>query len=281
MKIFAADIGGTKIKYCISDEMGNFETFHEIDSESEKGGQFIINKLETVISEYTDIDAICISTAGQVDHKKGSIIYANENIPHYTGTRVKEIFEGRFNVPVMVENDVNAAALGEQYFGSGKGYSSFIFLTFGTGVGGGIILNSQLYRGADGIAGEFGHMITHPAGRPCNCGRNGCYERYASTSALVKEASKVDPACTNGRILFEKMKQSKELLQVFDSWTQEVAIGITNLIHIFNPKAVIIGGGIMEQDLSVSKVNEKVHELLIGSFSDVKILQSSLGNKAG
>ncbi|WP_042146596.1 ROK family protein [Paucisalibacillus sp. EB02] len=281
MKVFAADIGGTNIKFGISDEMGNFEEFHETDSESDKGGPFILKKLETIISEYPNIDVICISTAGQVDSEEGYIIYANDNIPNYTGTKIKQKLEERFQVPVMVENDVNAATLGEHYFGAGKKYSNLIFLTYGTGIGGGIVINSGLYKGLNGVAGEFGHMVTHPGGRSCNCGHAGCYERYASTTALVKEAIKVNSEYKNGRILFEKMAHDIELQRVFDNWTEEVAIGISNLIHIFNPAAVIVGGGIMEQNLSVIKVSEKVQDYIMDSFSDVKILKSSLGNKAG
>ncbi|CEG21416.1 Glucokinase [Planococcus massiliensis] len=282
MKIFAADIGGTKIKYCISDELGHFETFQEMDSESQNGGQAILKKVEDVIAMYSGIDAICISTAGQVDSETGCIIYANDNIPNYTGTRIKDILEGKFHVPVTVENDVNAAALGESYFGSGTIYSNFIFLTFGTGIGGGIVYDAKLNRGTNGIAGEFGHMIIHPDGISCKCGNAGCYECYASTTALIKEAEKVDPECSDGRILFEKIhNKNQRLIEVFDSWTKEVALGIVNLIHIFNPEAVIIGGGIMEQDLAVRKVSDKVHGLIIESFSDVKIVKSSLGNKAG
>jgi glucokinase-like ROK family protein len=282
MKIFAADIGGTKIKYCLSDEKGNLEEFHEMDTESIKGGPYIIQKLVNVISKYPDIAAISISTAGQVDSEEGYIIYANDNIPNYTGTRIKDLLEERFRVPVKVENDVNAAALGEKFFGNSSEHPDFLFLTFGTGIGGAIIMDSKLYRGAKGIAGEFGHMITHPNGLKCNCGNTGCYECYASTTALVNKALTIDASCTNGKILFSRIQANDEkIVSLFDEWTDEVALGIANLIHIFNPGAVVIGGGIMEQNLSVKSVSEKVNKLLINSFSDVKVIQSSLGNKAG
>ncbi|MFC4620308.1 ROK family protein [Camelliibacillus cellulosilyticus] len=282
MRIFAADIGGTKIKYCISNEEGIFEAYHEIDTESQKGGPYIIRKLEDVISAHPSIDAISISTAGQVDSEKGSIIFANDNIPNYTGTNIKDLLEDRFQVPVKVENDVNAAALGEKFFGDVRQYSNFLFLTFGTGIGGAIIIDSKLYKGAQGIAGEFGHMMTHPNGLPCNCGKYGCYECYASTTALVNAALKIDSECVNGRIIFEKIHmKDKKILSIFDAWTYEAAIGIANLIHLFNPNAVVIGGGIMEQNLSVKMVSEKVKALILKSFSEVRLLKSRLGNKAG
>ncbi|WP_449537910.1 ROK family protein [Ferdinandcohnia sp. Marseille-Q9671] len=282
MKIFAADIGGTSIKYGVNDESGKLVSFHEVETEREKGGPAIIQKLEDLITQYPDIDAISVSTAGQVNSEEGYIIYANDNLPNYTGTRIKDLLEAKCNVPVKVENDVNAAALGEKYYGVGKDYRDFLFLTFGTGIGGAIVIDSKLHRGVTGIAGEFGHANHYPNGIPCGCGKRGCYEQYGSTTALIREAKKVNPDCTNGRKLFEMIQDGDERLsEVFDTWTNEVALGIASLIHIFNPPCVILGGGIMEQDLSIKLVSEKVQQHIMDSYADVKILRSQFGNKAG
>ncbi|QUG40133.1 ROK family protein [Psychrobacillus sp. INOP01] len=282
MKIFAADIGGTSIKMCVTDENGNIMFFNEVETESKKGGPSLIQKLEDIISEYPGIDAISISTAGQVNSEEGYIIYANDNLPNYTGTRIKDLLESKFKVPVKVENDVNAAALGEKFYGAGKEYRDFLFLTFGTGIGGAIMIDSKLHRGVTGSAGEFGHMNHYPNGIHCGCGKRGCYEQYGSTTALLREVKKVNPNCTNGRQLFEMIQAGdKRLFEVFDTWTNEVALGIASLIHIFNPPCVILGGGIMEQDMSIKLVSEKVQQHIMDSYSDVKILRSQFGNKAG
>lgn len=282
MKIFAADIGGTSIKFGVTDDHGNFMFFNEAETEREKGGPYIIQKLQDLIAGYPDIEAISISTAGQVNNEEGSIIYANENLPNYTGTRIKDILEARFRVPVKVENDVNAAALGEKHYGAAKEYSDFLLLTFGTGIGGAIVINSKLYRGFNGSAGEFGHMNQYPKGIECGCGKKGCYEQYGSTTALIREAKKAVPGCTNGRQLFAMIQEGDQrLLEVLDTWANEAARGIASLIHIFNPPCVILGGGVMEQDLAIRLVSEKVYEQIMSSYSEVRIMKSQLGNKAG
>lgn len=282
MKILTADIGGTNTKICICDELGNIEQFKEYTTESHLGGPHVIQRLLETIAGYQDFDAIAISTAGQVNSEEGFIVFANENIPMYTGMKVRDIVTQQFNKPVKVENDVNAAALGEATFGAGQSFNDFLCLTFGTGIGGAIMINRQIYKGANGVAAEFGHMFTHPLTESKGDGRKPFYETYASTTALVNMAKQVDPECINGKIIFEKLnKGNKELEQILHSWVNEVAVGLASFIHIFNPAAIIVGGGVMEQDDLVRLVEVRTKSLIMESFSHVKIIKASLGNKAG
>ncbi|CAH1200577.1 Beta-glucoside kinase [Paenibacillus plantiphilus] len=283
MRILAADIGGTNTKIGICDEQGNMGQFKEYATESHKGGRHVVSRLLDQLAEYDyDYDAIAISTAGQVNAEEGSIVYANENIPNYTGTKLREMIEGRFHKPVKVENDVNAAALGEAAFGAARSFGDFLCLTFGTGIGGAIIINRQIYRGANGVAAEFGHIFTRPlAGMSGGAGRPH-YESHASTTALIRKAREADPECVDGKVFFDKISKGNVGLQhILHDWTAEVSLGLASLIHVFNPSAIIVGGGVMEQESLVRLVAEGTKAMVMPSFADVSIVKASLGNKAG
>lgn len=283
MKILCADIGGTSIKAAIVLETGNTIEFKEAPTESALGGSHVMENLIRLLRTYEeDYEAIGISTAGQVDSVKGEIIYANENIPGYTGMKVKAVLEEEFSLPVRVENDVNCAALGEAWFGAGKESEDLLCLTYGTGIGGSIIMDRKVYGGESGIAGEFGHMVIHPGGRDCNCGKKGCYESYASARILVQEAMKMDPDCDNGRKLFQRIQEGDVLMtELLDAWAKEVSYGLVNIIHIFNPALIVLGGGVLEQDLAFEAIRKHTFSLIMDSFKNVRLVKASLGNKAG
>jgi glucokinase len=282
MNILAADIGGTNTKIGICDEQGTITQFKEYSTEAHMGGLHLMERLLDQMESYHHFDAVAISTAGQVNAEEGCILYANENIPNYTGMKIKEIVENRFHKPVKVENDVNAAALGEAYFGAAKSFTDFLCLTFGTGIGGAIVINRQIYRGASGSAAEFGHIFTHPLSNMNGSMRKSYYETYASTSALIRMAQEADPEIVDGKGFFDKIQVGNDTLNhILHTWTAEVSVGLASLIHIFNPPAIIVGGGVMEQDDLVRLVEKQTKELIMESFLGVNILKASLGNKAG
>ncbi len=283
MRVLAIDIGGTSTKLSIVNKKGELFQFREMDSEAMQGADHLLRNITAVIKEnYTDFDAIGISTASQVNHQTGTIVYANENFPGYQGINVQAVFEANFGVPVKVENDVNAAALGEKFFGAGKAFRDFLCLTYGTGIGGAIVIDSTVYKGLNSVAGEVGHLVLHQGGLKCTCGCYGCYEMYGSTTALVKEAMKVNPNYVNGRKIFASIAGGdRELEEVLEKWVLEISTGLVSLTHIFNPPAIIIGGGIMEQDQLIEMIRKKTKSLMIDSFKDVQILKAKLGNQAG
>lgn len=279
MKILAFDIGGTEIKYALCDERFNLTESKSIPTNAHEGGAKIIERVVRIIKRFDGIDRVGISTAGQVDSQKGEIVYATDSIPGYTGTKIKEIIEAEAGIPTAVENDVNSAALGEAIFGAAKGYSDFICLTYGTGIGGAIYQNNKLFTGSSFSAGEFGHMITHAGGKSCTCGGCGCYEAYASVTALVKSiADKLDMEM-NGREIFENFANA-EIKNLIDSWIDEIVLGLLSLTYIFNPALIIAGGGIMNETYITDEINNRLQKLLMPSFRNVKVVKAQMGNDA-
>lgn len=282
MKIITFDIGGTNIKYALCDENFRLTDKHSIPTCAEKGGQFIINRVIEIIEQYDNIDRVAISTAGQVDSENGIVIYSTDNIPYYTGMMVKKIIENKTGIPTYVENDVNAAALGEAKFGSAKNVNDFICLTLGTGIGGAIYLNGKLYKGTGSSAGEFGHIITHAGGRPCTCGGEGCFEQYASSKALLMAVEKVAGRKLNGFEVFQEENfNNPEIRHVIDSWIDEIIIGLKSLINIFNPSLIVLGGGIMNENYIIDLIDRKIYKQLMSNYRKVNIVKAELGNDAG
>ncbi|MEF9959990.1 MAG: ROK family protein [Niameybacter sp.] len=279
MKIVALDIGGTSIK-AAEWENGILSNIKEYDTNAKAGGQAVIHKAITILKEYEKFDRIGISTAGQVDSVQGMIRYANENIPGYTGMQVKEVFEETFHVPVTVENDVNAAAIGEAKFGAGKDFDHFLCLTYGTGVGGAIVIDKKVYTGCEFSAGEFGSMIVHPEDRKVGDYFSGCYEGYASTTALVARAKVYDETLVNGRKIFERIEE-ESIRKIVDEWIKEIMYGLVSLIHIFNPPCIVLGGGVLAQTYVVEKLEEMLYTNIMPSFRKVILKQAELGNTAG
>lgn len=281
MKILAFDIGGTNIKYAVCDESFNLSDSHTIPTEAEKGGQALVQKIIGIIEEYEHVDRVAISTAGQVDSSTGIVVYSTGNIPYYTGMMVKKIIENKTGIPTFVENDVNAFALGEAHFGAGKGCSDFLCLAYGTGIGGALYLDNKLYKGLNSSAGEFGHIITHAGGKQCNCGGEGCYECYASTKALVEAVNKANSTNLDAFQIFDKENfQKPEIRSVIDKWIDEIIIGLINIIYIFNPPLIVLGGGIMNEDYVIDLIDRKIYNLLMENFKKVNIVRSKSGSNS-
>lgn len=281
MTVAVVDIGSTVIKYGMVDGLSNkLFVCKEAPTNASEGAVSVLNRVADLLKPY-EFKKIGLCSGGQI--KDGKVIYATENLPGYTGMEVAEFFNKKFRVPVAVENDVNAAAIGELAFGAARGIKNFICITIGTGIGGAIVIDDKVYSGNHGGAGEFGHFTTHKGGLPCSCGQKGCFEAYASTTALTKKAATVYGSSLNGREIFEQIeKGNTELKKVLGAWTREIAVGLSGLIHILNPEAVILGGGIMEREDVLNKIKKATNKYLMSSYKkDIKILSAKLGNNAG
>ncbi len=280
MKILTLDVGGTAIKSAIIDDNNEISLYRTFPTKTPKVAERV-NYIAQVIDGYDGFDVVSVATTGQVDSNERSILYRYKND---TDSRavfpLGEILQDKTGRPTFVLNDCNAAALGEAHFGAGREHDSFLCLTYGTGVGGAIIENKQLYTGARGIAGEMGHMVTHKDGRPCNCGRFGCYEQYASTTALVRAAREAFPDIENARQIFD-MPPSADIERIICEWQKEIVAGLETLTYIFNPSCIILGGGVMEQERAINGVRDIFYKNAIATFAQVQIVKAQLGNTAG
>lgn len=279
MRIAALDIGGTSIKSGLWNGR-DMESFRERATNARNGGRYVMERATEILRQYQGFEAIGISTAGQVNPVEGCIRYANENIPGYTGMKVKAILEAEFGVPVAVENDVNAAAVGEGRFGAGRNAGDFLCITYGTGVGGAIVMNREIYGGSACSAGEFGGMVVHP--EDCVYGEpfQGCYEKYASVTALVQKAMAYNRELDNGRKIFARL-DDPGVRELVNEWIDEIVYGLVTVIHIFNPSCIVLGGGVMAQPYILEEVKQKTWTRIINSFRNVKLYQAELGNQAG
>jgi glucokinase len=283
------DIGGTFIKYGIVNENGDIllkSKFATPKNDCKNTIPIVLNqKIDEMSGEFA-INSIGISTAGQVDSDKGEIIFASDNIPGYTGAKLSDDMTRLTGLKCYVENDVNSAALGELWKGNIECSKTFFFMTLGTGIGGAVIIDGRLFKGSGGGAGEIGHMTINENGYKCTCGCEGCYERYASSSALIRaycKASGADEELVSGEQIIALVRNNDPVaLGVYNDFIGHIATGLASVTHLLDPGLIIIGGGISENNDLINAINERFKEKAMPSYSNhTKIISSSLKNDAG
>ncbi len=290
------DVGGTAIKAGVVDENGAVVSSSTVESRPQSGQAMVrlmyeamCRALDRGMISRESIEAVGIGSSGICDNKKGTIIYSG-NIA-FDNTPVREFFMERINARIDVDNDANCAAAGE-YFALGESCDSFIFVTLGTGVGGGIIIGGKLLRGINGGAGEIGHTLLYPGGRTCGCGRKGCWEAYASVTGLIKDAKEAGGWFStldriSGRSPFEGAAAGiPEAVHVRDNWIKNIAFGICDLVNIFQPDKIVIGGGISKEGETLiapirKYVDENAYTRNISGLKKPEISAARLGNSAG
>ncbi|PFN89787.1 sugar kinase [Bacillus thuringiensis] len=274
----AFDIGGTQIKYGIVSEIGRVLKRKTVATEIYLGGEQIIQKLiyvsKKIMNEHT-ITGIGISTTGIVDINKGIVTGGADHIPGYSTIPIIDRLQEILKVPVSIDNDVNCAAFGEKWNGSGREKENFIMLTLGTGIGGAIFIDGELYRGHSFSAGEWGNMLIE----------GKTFEEVASISGLIRLVRKYKGKGEwNGRTIFELYdKGDREVAQAVGIFFKHLAIGISNLAYIFNPETIIIGGGITDRGNEFLKeVKEEISKYLNQEiYNNCEIELAQNGNCAG
>jgi glucokinase len=300
------DIGGTKALLGLIDRQGNIlarEMFY-VNAEYQPATLAVelADRMRSLADQYNlDWKRVCgvgYSTTGMMDVENG-IIFTSPNQGGWRDINYGHILEDSFKLPARIEMDANAAALGESWLGVGKKNNPFILLIVGTGIGAGILIDGNILRGWRGTAGEIGHMCIHPDGPPCNCGGRGCLESLASGPAITLQArqllnegrvsSLMKPFQSNlltTPIIFDAARQKDPLaLEVIEYCVDALSIGMTNIIHLLNPKMIAIGGGVGlgGADLLLEPIRLAISRR-VGpwvDFAGTHIVPAQLGNDAG
>ena len=276
MNILAIDIGGTMIKYGLVSSDGEILSTNKIETEAEKGLENILNKIDNIFKRYKENNpvGVAVSGTGQINGIIGKVIGGNPIIPNWIGANLVKILEEKYNLPAVLENDVNCVALGEKWIGAGKNLKNFICLTIGTGIGGGIILNNQLFRGENFVAGEFGHILI----------KKGEFEQFASTTALIRLVKERTRKTLNGKEIFDlEKKEIVEYQEVISEWIENLTDGLSSIVYCFNPANIILGGGVIGQgEALINRIKNSLFKKIGSQFKEkLNIIQAKLGNNAG
>lgn len=259
--------------------------------------KLIRNCINEASTRNLEVSSIGMGSPGVIDTDAG-IVKTSPNIPQWKNIEIGKIIYNEFNIPFAIDNDVRVTALGEYYFGAGKGYKNILCIAVGTGIGGGLILNGKLIRGATQSAGEIGHMTLKKDGPLCGCGNYGCMEAMASSLAIIREASKVieerksslmkellDNGESMGAYLVSKAAEmgDPEALRIMTESGEWIGTGLSNVINLINPEIIIIGGGVsLAGNILFDPIRKEISKRALkipGNY--VKVVPALLGDNAG
>lgn len=304
-KLIGIDLGGTTVKFAILTEEGDIQEKWSISTDTKNEGKNIVpniiesinNRINLYGLSFQDFLGIGMGSPGAVDRKKGTVIGAY-NLHWSTSQPVKEQIENGTKIPFYIDNDANVAALGERWKGAGEGGSDVVFITLGTGVGGGVIMDGKLVHGR-GAAGEIGHLIVDPDGYQCTCGNRGCLETVASATGVVRlthdmsgkfvEESKLktlidDEQQVTSKMVFDFAKFGDKLaLIIVNKFVSYLGLACANIANVLNPDYIVIGGGVSAAGEMLLKGVEKYFQQYafpqVRTSTEIKL--DKLGNDAG
>ncbi len=297
--VIGVDLGGTNLRTALISPAGDILHKLKEATEARQGHASVVAKLVEHIRRQQEVArqdggtvvAVGVGAPGVIHAHRG-VVVKSPNFPDWDNLPLKAELEAATDIPVFIENDANVAALGEQWRGAAQGVSSMIFLTLGTGVGGGIVLNGKIWQGADGMAGEVGHMTIVPDGRKCGCGNRGCLEMYASSRGIVlsyqeklaePSSSASAPSTTSAQIYQAARSNDPLAVRVMEEMGRYLGIGIANLINIFNPEMVVVGGGVKDAwPLFIDATRDEIRKRAFAYLAErTQIVPSVLGDEAG
>jgi len=304
--VLGVDLGGSKILTAVVNPRGEMLSSNESTTRATEGRDIVIQSvLDSAHSAMrqanctiSEISAVGIGAPG-ISNPEAGILFTSPNLPGWRNVLLRDIIQNKLDKQTFLINDANAAALGELYFGAAQGAHNFIYITLSTGIGGGIVINDKIYTGAIGIAGEVGHMTIDDNGPLCNCGNKGCWEALASGTALAREAKRRlkersrtailkyvggDPEKVTAQIIHSAAEQGDKLAKDLIARTgYYVGVGLANLINIFNPELIVIGGGLSNIGDMLLKpaFKEAAERSYKEAFQAVRFASAGLGRNSG
>ncbi len=302
--IVGIDLGGTNFRVCLADGAGNLLRRGSWPTHAEQGTAAVLGRLQSAVREIVAgeglarVAGVGMGAPGPLDPRRGIIIHA-PNLPGWVNVPLRDHMQAGLAVPVYVGNDANLAALGEHYFGAGRGCAHLVYITVSTGIGGGVISDGRLLLGARGLAAELGHMVIVAHGPRCSCGNFGCLEAVASGTAIAREARlrlqdgaptairelvNDDLEQVSAAIVERAARRGDELaLGLLREAGTYLGIGVVNALHLFDPEVVIIGGGVSRAgDLIFQPMLETVRARAMAGYRErINVVPAALGDDAG
>jgi glucokinase len=291
LPVLGLDIGGTKLAAGVVDAAGNVHSFAVEPTRPHEGPEVALARLfdlgRRVVDEsgldWGRIEAVGIGCGGPLDAERGVLI-APPHLPGWRDVPVAALAGSAFDRPVALENDATAAAAGEHRWGAGAGVRHMVYLTISTGVGGGVIIDGALYRGASGNGGELGHVTVDWRGRPCRgCGRRGCLEAYVSGTSIAERAREAGlPFASSEEVAAAALAGDAGASALWDETVEALSCGLISIVNLFEPELVVLGGGVTRSgDLLVPPVRESVRAGAMRPAGDVDVVLSPLGERVG
>ncbi len=290
--VVGIDLGGTKIAAALFDSKGVLLNRELMETAGARTAEEVVQRMIGMIrsvSEGRPLIGVGLASPGAVNSQDGIVIHGT-NLPEWDNVPLKRWMESELGVEVKVVNDANAAAWGEYVRGAGKGSNNMVYVTFSTGIGAGIVMDGELLLGTNSFAGELGHNIIDPSGTECSCGRYGCWEVFASGTAIrdmalrkmesrtsmITELASRSGEKINSRHVFEAMALKDPVaVEVIERTIHYMAIGLANAVHTFNPDRIVIGGGVSKAgELLFPALREKTEELVMKPYKGTYTIES-------
>lgn len=300
--VIGVDLGGTKISAGLVDNTGDIIAYDYRQTLAEEGPDTVVRRMldatREVMVPSSQVTAVGVGAPGPLDVETGVVI-APPNLPGWDRVPLRKLIEEDLGITTFLENDANAAALGEHRFGAGQGLAHMIYVTVSTGIGGGLILDGELYHGNGGMAGEIGHTTVLPYGPLCGCGNRGCLEALAAGTAVARQAREHvasgvptsmadlmdgDPEHITAKLVAQAADQGDvEAQEILAEAMQYLGIGMSNLVNLFNPQMIVIGGGLINLgEALLDPVRRAVRRRALSAAAEaVRVVPAALGDKVG